>query len=366
MKQDLHSSAWKDSGGHAASQAPYDPENAFTETRVLSRLDLPESLGQIGRYALQYPIGEGSSGMVYAASDPLLSRLVAIKTLNLSIPEVERDAFNVLFLAEARAAANLSHPHIVTVFDAGISDDKAYIAMELLKGKDLRQLLRDGWKPSPGQVALIGRRVADALAYAHKKGIIHRDIKPANIFMLSRTQLRVLDFGIARAVRPTDKESSSLQLLREAPEGSPAYMSPEQIRGGRVDGRSDVYSVGVVMYELLAGRKPFVGAHTQEVIDAVQNQAPPSLHRLNPDLPPSLCAIVEKAMSRNPKDRQSSAKGLAAELREWFKAYEMEEAARKPLGSPSRPGLGIGPSWPWLALTFAAATTWLSWWVTRG
>src|SRR5207237_4582817 len=181
-------------------------------------------IGHIGRYALKYRIGEGGLGTVYAAHDPLLSRLIAIKTLNLELSAEQRPEFNTLFLNEARAAAGLSHPNIVTVFDASVSDDNAYIAMELLKGRDLRQLRQEGWRPTPTQSALIVRRVADALAYAHSKGVVHRDIKPANIFMVGRTQPRVLDFGIARV---THQRDSGLAMNGA---GSPYYMSPEQVR----------------------------------------------------------------------------------------------------------------------------------------
>ncbi len=170
--------------------------------------ELP-SIGQVGRYALKYRIGEGGLGTVYAAHDPTLSRLVAIKTVNLQVPAAERESFNALFLNEARAAAGLSHPNIVTVFDAGLSDGSAYIAMELLKGVDLRQLRIEGWQPTPTQAAQLVRPVAEALAYAHSHGVIHRDIKPANIFMVGRAQPRVLDFGIARvAQRPRRRQAS--------------------------------------------------------------------------------------------------------------------------------------------------------------
>ena len=163
------------------------------------------TIGHIGRYALKYQLGAGGLGTVFAAHDPLLSRLIAVKTLNVEIKEDERESFNAHFINEARAAGGLSHPHIVTVFDAGISDNRAYIAMELLKGRDLRQLRQEGWRATPAQAALIVRRVADALAFAHSKGVIHRDIKPANIFMVGRTQPRVLDFGIARDHAPARK-----------------------------------------------------------------------------------------------------------------------------------------------------------------
>ncbi|HEY5324442.1 MAG TPA: serine/threonine-protein kinase, partial [Caldimonas sp.] len=207
------------------------------------------TIGHIGRYALKYQLGAGGLGTVFAAHDPLLSRLIAVKTLNVEIKEDERESFNAHFINEARAAGGLSHPHIVTVFDAGISDDRAYIAMELLKGRDLRQLRQEGWRATPAQAALIIRRVADALAFAHSKGVIHRDIKPANIFMVGRTQPRVLDFGIARITH----QRESGQAMNGA--GSPYYMSPEQVRKEPGDRRTDVFSLGVVLYELLTDTK---------------------------------------------------------------------------------------------------------------
>ncbi|MEQ1805810.1 MAG: serine/threonine-protein kinase, partial [Burkholderiaceae bacterium] len=184
---------WADSG----LGLPKGPAAAFATNPAAQSEEQMPTIGHIGRYALKYRIGEGGLGTVYAAHDPLLSRLIAIKTLNLELSAEERESFNALFLNEARAAAGLSHPHIVTVFDAGTSDNSAYIAMELLKGRDLRQLRQDGWRPTPEQAALIVRRIADALAYAHSKGVVHRDVKPANIFMVGRTQPRMLDFGIA-------------------------------------------------------------------------------------------------------------------------------------------------------------------------
>src|SRR5258706_11667121 len=201
------------------------------------------TIGHIGRYALKYRIGEGGLGTVYAAHDPLLSRLIAIKTLNLELSAEQRPAFNALFLNEARAAAGLSHPNIVTVFDAGVSDENAYIAMELLKGRDLRQLRQESWRPTPQQATLIVRRASDALAYAHSKGVVHRDIKPATIFMVGRTQPRVLDFGIARVAHQHDAHAGE-----DIAAGSPYYMSPEQVRQQPVDRRVDVFSLGVVLY----------------------------------------------------------------------------------------------------------------------
>lgn len=268
------------------------------------------TIGHIGRYALKYRIGEGGLGTVYAAHDPLLSRLIAIKTLNVQLSSEEREQFNTLFLNEARAAGGLSHPHIVTVFDAGVSPQGAYIAMELLKGKDLRQLLKEGWRPTPAQAALIVRRVADALAYAHTKGVVHRDIKPANIFMVGRTQPRVLDFGIARVAHQRD----NIDLLA----GSPYYMSPEQLREEQTDRRTDVFSLGVVLYELLTGTRPFVGNTLVEISNAVQNRMPMPAHEADTTVPMALSDIAARAMEKDPNHRYRSARALARDLRSWL------------------------------------------------
>ncbi len=270
------------------------------------------TIGHIGRYALKYQLGEGGLGTVFAAHDPLLSRLIAVKTLNVKVADEERESFNALFLNEARAAGGLSHPHIVTVFDAGISDERAYIAMELLKGRDLRQLRQEGWRATPAQAALIIRRVADALAFAHSKGVIHRDIKPANIFMVGRTQPRVLDFGIARVAHQQDSDDP------HSGAGSPYYMAPEQVRREPSDRRADVFSLGVVLYELLTDVKPFRGESLAQIRDAVLNHEPPLANKVDPSVPKTLAAIAARAMAKDPEHRFRSARSFARELRQWL------------------------------------------------
>ena len=274
------------------------------------------TIGHIGRYALKYRIGEGGLGTVYAAHDPLLSRLIAIKTLNLDLDAEQRSAFNALFLNEARAAAGLSHPNIVTVFDAGVADDSAYIAMELLKGRDLRQLRQEGWRPTATQAALIVRRVADALSYAHSKGVVHRDIKPANIFMVGRTQPRVLDFGIARVAHQHDTHAGD-----DIAAGSPYYMSPEQVRHEPVDRRADVFSLGVVLYELLTDEKPFRGSSLAEITTAVLDHEPPLANTIDRDVPKALAEIAARAMQKDPELRFRSARSLSRELRHWLEEH---------------------------------------------
>ncbi len=324
-----------------ASSIPYEMEDTVLMSELPSEAErdpLP-TIGQIGRYALKYRIGDGGLGTVYAADDPLLSRRVAIKTLNL-MPAGERtpletDArapFNEMFLHEARASAQLSHPHIVTVFDAGISQTPgqgAYIAMELLKGKDLRQLMVDGWRPTPGQAALIARRVADALAYAHSKGVVHRDIKPANIFMVGRTQPKVLDFGIASIAQAHD--CSIFQG------GSPHYMAPEQVRGDATDRRTDVFSLGVVLYELLTGTRAFDGHSLEAITGAVCEHQPAPAHELAPGVPHALSEIAERAMSKRPEDRYRSARALARDLHKWLEEHPQAlQAGEDDAGEPRR------------------------------
>jgi eukaryotic-like serine/threonine-protein kinase len=310
--------------------------------------DMP-TIGHIGRYGLKFRIGEGGLGTVFAAYDPLLSRLIAIKTLHVDLPREEREQFNRMFLNEARAAGSLSHPHIVTVYDAGISPQGMYIAMELLRGKDLRQLLRSNWRPVPGHAALIVRRVADALGYAHSKGVVHRDIKPANIFMVGRTQPRVLDFGIASVAHRADD--------RQSIQGSPYYMAPEQLRAQPTDRRTDVYSLGVVLYELLCGERPFKGESLQEISAAVLKGSPTPLHELVPGLHPDLEEITMRALSLDPERRYRSARAMSRDLRQWMMDHP-EALSSTRLGRGRRAVLlGLGM----LGMGLAGFGVWNAW-----
>ena len=293
------------------------------------------TIGHIGRYALKYQLGEGGLGTVYAAQDPLLSRLIAVKTLNVEIEESEREAFNAMFLNEARAAGGLSHTHIVTVFDAGISDDRAYIAMELLKGRDLRQLRLEGWRATPPQAALIVRRVADALAYAHNKGVVHRDVKPANIFMIGRTQPKVLDFGIARIAHQHDGGGAGTPS-GDIAAGSPYYMAPEQARQETVDRRADVFSLGVVLYELLTDVKPFRGNTLAEITAAVLKHEPPLADLVDANVPHALALITARALEKNPDHRYRSARAFSRELRHWLDENTTSTDGDTPVVAPPR------------------------------
>ncbi|MEO8807118.1 MAG: serine/threonine-protein kinase [Burkholderiaceae bacterium] len=317
--------------GDSDITAVQGPAAAFQTNAPNAQDEQIPTIGHIGRYALKYKLGEGGLGTVFAAHDPLLSRLIAVKTLNLELDVGERDSFNALFLNEARAAGGLSHPHIVTVFDAGISDNRVYIAMELLKGRDLRQLRQEGWRATPAQAALIVRRVADALAYAHSKGVVHRDVKPANIFMVGRTQPRVLDFGIARIAHQHEASASG-----DIAAGSPYYMAPEQARFETVDRRADVFSLGVVLYELLTDLKPFRGSTLSEITNAVLKHDPPLANKIDPNIPEALAQITARAMEKNPDNRFRSARSFSRELRHWLDENTVTSEGEVPSEPPQR------------------------------
>jgi serine/threonine-protein kinase len=286
-------------------------------------LSQAESVGIVGRYLLKSELGRGGLGTVYAAWDPFLSRAVAVKTLH---RHLHRNAAMVdadeMLMNEARAAARLSHPHIVTIYDAGHSDLGVFIAMEPLRGQDMRKLLKEGWRPSFLEIAIIMRRVADALAFAHGKGVIHCDIKPANIFLVDQRHPKVLDFGIARMAQ---RDGAAVGV---AEAGSPHYLAPEQLRGTLTDRRCDVYSLGVVMYELLTGVPPYGGNSLEEIGEAVLRAPQPVARRVNREVPPGLSAIVVQAMAREPDGRYPSARHLSIALRNWLLSREARESGK--------------------------------------
>ncbi len=276
------------------------------------------TLSHIGRYALKRQLGAGGLGAVFEAWDPLLSRAVAVKTLQFGADAAAGSPLDGLFLNEARAAAGLNHRCIVTIHDAGLSPHGVYIAMERLYGRDLHQALADGWRPSVEQTVQLVRRVTDALAYAHARGVIHCDIKPANIFLQRKDRPKVLDFGIARLVHGT-----TLPALQGAVAGSPRYRAPEQLTGGAIDARTDLFSLGVVMYELLTGRRAFEGRSLAEINRAVLDSDPPPAHEVDRAVPREVSAIVTRLMARDPARRYTCASELGADLRRWMQAQQL-------------------------------------------
>ena len=320
-------SARADDAGTPASDLGGDSQPPAGDAQV----ERQPTLAHIGRYALKGLLGHGGLGQVHEAWDPLLSRTVAVKTLQLKVADAERVALDGLFLNEARAAAGLSHPNIVTVHDAGLSEQGVYIAMERLHGCDLRQRLAGGWAPTPGEAAQLVRRVADALAYAHARGVVHCDIKPANIFLNKRDKPKVLDFGIARVAH-----GAAPAALDGAVAGSPHYLAPEQLTGGVVDGRTDVHALGVVFYELLTLRKAFTGDSVEQITTAVLTNHPAAAHEMRSGVPRTLSNIAARAMSRDPEHRYASAAEMALELRRWIDRHSGHDMrpATPPLPDP--------------------------------
>jgi len=264
----------------------------------------------LGRYQIESEIGQGAMGTVYKARDPLLGRVVAIKTISLHLPKDEVAEYEARFYQEAKAAGQLSHANIVTIYDIGKSDDLAYMAMEYLEGKELRQMLAAD-TPIPIDKALdIGAQVAEGLHYAHERQIVHRDVKPANVMVLENGLIKITDFGIAR-MRNNEVKTMTGMIL-----GSPKYMSPEQVSGKRTDHRSDIFSIGVVVYEMLTGASPFVADNIHGIMYQTLNFNPPAPQTLNPDLPQVVNYIIAKVLAKNLDDRYQSAKDLASDLRQ--------------------------------------------------
>jgi beta-lactam-binding protein with PASTA domain/tRNA A-37 threonylcarbamoyl transferase component Bud32 len=260
-----------------------------------------------GRYELTHLVARGGMAQVYRARDRLLDRPVALKVL---FPELSVDrAFVERFRREAQAAANLSHPNIVPVFDWGEDGGTYYIVMEYIDGQPLSQALRAGGPVPADRVAQIGARVADALAYAHRHGVVHRDVKPGNVLLTSDDQVKVTDFGIARAVNTEESLTQTGAVM-----GTATYFSPEQAEGVGVDARSDIYSLGVLLYEMIAGRPPFVGDSPVAVASKHVREQPPPLRDLSPAVPPALEAVIAKAMAKSPGNRYQSAAELRTDL----------------------------------------------------
>ncbi|TNF98333.1 MAG: CHASE2 domain-containing protein [Gammaproteobacteria bacterium] len=253
----------------------------------------------LGRYQVEKELGKGAMGMVYLGRDPKINRVVAIKTMALSqeFDESELADVTARFFREAESAGRLNHPNIVTIYDAGEEHDLAYIAMELLKGDDLSPYINpDSLLPVP-KVMSIMAKVADALNYAHSQNVVHRDIKPANVmYEPDEGIVKVADFGIAR-VTDSSKTKTGMVL------GTPSYMSPEQLSGKHVDGRSDLFSFGVMMYQMLTGELPFSGDSLATLMYKIANDEAPDITGYVPDLPPCLVAIINKCMVKSVDER---------------------------------------------------------------
>jgi serine/threonine-protein kinase len=277
----------------------------------------------LGRYQVEKELGKGAMGVVYLGKDPKIGRVVAIKTLALA-QEFEGDELNDArerFFREAETAGRLQHQNIVTIFDAGEEHDLAYIAMEFLKGRDLVDHCKDGNLLPPAKVLAIVARVAEALGYAHRQNVVHRDIKPANImYDLDSDTVKVTDFGIAR-ITDSSKTRTGLVL------GTPSFMSPEQLAGRKVDGRSDLYSLGVMLYQMLTGVLPFRGDSMAELMYKIANEEAPDLRMVRKDLPERLAQVVARSLAKKPDLRFQDGDEFARELRAAMAALAGEPAA---------------------------------------
>ena len=298
-----------------------------------------------GRYSIERELGQGGMATVFLAQDVRLGRAVAIKLLDPALTStigVER------FLREIAITARLNHPHILSLIESGQEGGLVYYVMPHIEGESLRDRLRREPPVSVGGAAWIAREVADALTYAHGRGVIHRDIKPENI-LLSDGHAWVADFGIARAIETCADSVGKALTLTGLPIGTPAYMSPEQVEGRPdVDGRSDVYSLGCVLFEMLVGRPPFLGRSARAVMQQHVATPPPSLAELRPDLSPQLKTAVERAISKDPLERFQTAKAFGEEL-QLIAASEVAGQATPPDAHAGAAARGTKPAAPEIA-----------------
>jgi serine/threonine protein kinase len=281
---------------------------------------------KIGRYKIVSELGRGAMGIVYKAQDPNLDRAVALKTISIEEGAEGAAEYRKRFLLEAKAAGKLNHPNVVTTFDCGDHDGMAYLAMELVEGTDLRtRLTQDG--VTPLEAVDIVRQVAEGLAYAHERGVVHRDVKPANIMLDAQGRAKLMDFGLAR-MRLADHKTTTGMVL-----GTPRYMSPEQIAGEPVDARSDVFSLGIVLYEALTGTRLFSGEGIEQVQHSILNVDPVAPTRVTPGLPAMLDFVVARALKRDPAVRYQNARELAADLATCVAELRSHESAAPESGS---------------------------------
>ncbi|MBI2789553.1 MAG: CHASE2 domain-containing protein [Elusimicrobia bacterium] len=280
----------------------------------------------LGRYEIEKELGRGAMGVVYLGRDPKINRMVAIKTMMLEEGSDGESTKSVKerFFREAESAGTLNHPNIVRIFDAGDENDVAYIAMELLDGHDLVKYgQKDGLLPLEKALEYVAT-VADALDSAHAQGIVHRDIKPANIMLLKDGSIRVADFGIARITSSSKTATGTVM-------GTPSYMSPEQVAGKKVDGRSDLFSLAVALYELTTGEKPFKGGDgIGTLLFQIANDPHPDVLTIRPDLPPALRAVIDKGLAKSPDDRFQRGSEFAAAIRAVLKGGTAVVAAAAP------------------------------------
>src|SRR5437870_4908521 len=285
-------------------------------------------LKTLGRYNIERTLGKGAMGVVYEGIDPRLGRRVAIKTILKShLDEDTAKDYSMWFVREAQAVARLNHPNIVQVYDFGEEGDIAYLIIEFIKGKELKTFFDANERFDLKEAVRIMAELCDALDFAHNAGIIHRDIKPANVMLDAQARTKLTDFGVAR-VQDSDKTSVE-RTQAGTMVGTPAYMSPEQITGGNIDKRTDVFSAGIILYQFLTGEKPFTGSGAWTIAKKIIQEEPPLPASLNNAITPVFDAVVNKALAKNPDQRYQSARDLAVALRRALEGKAEEDDSDK-------------------------------------
>src|SRR6266581_7569207 len=299
----------------------------------------------LGRYQLERVLGKGAMGIVYEALDPKLHRKVAIKTILISqLDEETAKDFSMRFVREARAVARLNHPNIVQVYDFGEEGDIAYLVMEFIRGKELKTFFDANERFELKEGVRIMSELCEALDFAHNAGIVHRDIKPANVMLDAQARTKLTDFGVAR-VQDSDKTSVE-RTQAGTMVGTPAYMSPEQITGGTIDKRTDVFSAGIILYQFLTGEKPFTGSGAWTIAKKIIQEEPPPPSLINTSVTPLFDAVVNRALAKDPGQRYQSARDLAIGLKKALdgRADEDDDADRTVVGSIAAPGPAQWPA----------------------
>jgi tRNA A-37 threonylcarbamoyl transferase component Bud32 len=302
-------------------------------------------LKTLGRYTIERTLGKGAMGVVYEGLDPKLNRRVAIKTILKSHldPDTAKD-YSTRFSREARAVARLNHPHIVQVYDFAEQGDIAYLVMEFIRGKELKNFFDANERFDLKEAVRIMGELLDALEFAHNAGVVHRDIKPANVMLDALARTKLTDFGVAR-VQDVDRTHTE-RTQAGAMVGTPAYMSPEQITGRHVDKRTDVFSAGIILYQFLTGEKPFTGGGAWTIAKKIIQEDPPLPSSLNNAVTPLLDAVVNRALAKSPETRYQSAKDFGVALKRALEGKGEEEDADKTLAGEMSIPSGIRPVQP--------------------
>jgi serine/threonine-protein kinase len=282
---------------------------------------------RVGRFKLLGLLGQGAMGRVFRAEDTLLRRHVALKVLSRNHQRGSRTVAAERLIREARAAASLEHPHIASIYEMNHAGGIHYIAMELVEGGSLRELIRAAGPMEPVHACQLAAEAAEALACAHSQGVVHRDVKPANLMLNRNGRCKVVDFGLARVEERADVESAMADSV-----GTPQFVAPEIVVGSPASPRSDVYSLAATLWYLLTGRPPFTGRNTEELLDRVIHDPLPDVRKLRPDVPPGLAQALRKALSRDPSKRYTSADQFAKVLR----VHTIPVAPPPPAAAPAR------------------------------